>query len=234
MKRDNYMNSPVTYIPSFGLVPEYGFRILWDELEWLNVTDRRREYWTNWWNRDYTYGKGEYARTYKAQKEHWLIGSIADAVQRETGLAYNACFLNGYETGKHALGWHADDDPAIDHKQAIAVVTLYDGEVCPVEFVEARNGSKMLSPTVKGVPGERVLQVMPKEPKTPDNPEVETFSLGNGSLLLMGAGMQQTHLHQVPKATGYATRPRISLTYRRLLFQENMTLLAGLDLIYGV
>ena len=37
-----------------------------------------------------------------------------------------------------------------------------------------------------------------------------------GSLLLMKAGMQATHLHQIPKV-GHAVKPRISLTYRSLV-----------------
>lgn len=39
------------------------------------------------------------------------------------------CFLNMYEDGTDALGWHADDDPSIDHDKPIAVVTLGQGRM---------------------------------------------------------------------------------------------------------
>jgi len=40
--------------------------------------------------------------------------------------------------------------------------------------------------------------------------------LESGSLFLMNAGMQSTHLHRIPKAGFVVKRPRISLTYRGL------------------
>lgn len=43
---------------------------------------------------------------------------------------------------------------------------------------------------------------------TPDK-----LRLGNGSLCLMAAGMQDTHQHRIPKA-GRVVGPRISLTFR--------------------
>ncbi len=46
-----------------------------------------------------------------------------------------------------------------------------------------------------------------------DRTGVEKLKLGNGSLCLMQAGMQQTHLHRIPKA-GFVCGKRISLTFR--------------------
>lgn len=46
-----------------------------------------------------------------------------------------------------------------------------------------------------------------------DNAEVKKLLLKNGSLCLMGVGMQKTHLHRIPKA-GYDAGPRISITLR--------------------
>lgn len=45
--------------------------------------------------------------------------------------------------------------------------------------------------------------------------EIEKLSLEPGSLLLMHAGMQQTHQHRIPKH-GANCGPRISLTFRGL------------------
>lgn len=43
----------------------------------------------------------------------------------------------------------------------------------------------------------------------------EKLVLASGSLLLMHAGMQQTHQHRIPKV-GFRAEPRISLTFRGL------------------
>lgn len=45
--------------------------------------------------------------------------------------------------------------------------------------------------------------------------DVQKLLLASGSLLLMHAGMQQTHQHRIPKA-GFNCAPRISLTFRGL------------------
>jgi alkylated DNA repair dioxygenase AlkB len=41
-----------------------------------------------------------------------------------TGVWFEGCFMNLYENGTDALGWHADDDPKINHEKPIAVVSL--------------------------------------------------------------------------------------------------------------
>jgi alkylated DNA repair dioxygenase AlkB len=186
------INWPVTYIPNFipNTLSVMIFDDLWNNLPWLRVT-RRREYWTNIFDRSYTYGGPEYGRTYEAQPPVALVDEInAQMVEKEyIPIPFEGCFLNGYETKRDALGWHADDDPGIDHSRPIAVVTLYD-------VADAQP---------------RELGVMNKE-----TGEKTRFPLANGSLLLMHPGMQDTHLHCIHKA-GFEARPRISLTYRGLV-----------------
>jgi len=46
-----------------------------------------------------------------------------------------------------------------------------------------------------------------------DTKNVTKLRLGNGSLCLMHAGMQDTHMHRIPKA-GYLCGRRVSMTYR--------------------
>jgi alkylated DNA repair dioxygenase AlkB len=105
--------------------PTLMFDTLWTELRWERRPDApRREYWTNIFDRDYTYGRGEGIRTYASQPTHPLIESIKRRLTTLLGFEYEACFLNGYATGKDALGWHSDDDPNINHERPIAVVTL--------------------------------------------------------------------------------------------------------------
>jgi alkylated DNA repair dioxygenase AlkB len=179
-----------TYIEKF-VEPENIFKSLWDELNWERRADApRREYWINTLNRSYTYGRGVGVRTYFPQETHPLIEKCTDALEKHLGFRFEGCFLNGYESERDALGWHADDDPGIDHAFPIAVISLY-GE--PVNA------------------GLRTIQTKNKETS-----EIESFILGDGSLFLMDAGMQDTHFHRIPKA-GFKVRPRISLTYRKLV-----------------
>ncbi len=43
--------------------------------------------------------------------------------------------------------------------------------------------------------------------------EITKLKLANGSICVMPAGMQDTHLHKIPKA-GFDCGPRVSLTFR--------------------
>lgn len=208
------LNAPVTYIDDYVNDPAEKFLRLWNELNWEDRTARRREYWTNIFNRSYTYGSDESARSYDPQATHPVIEEITDDLEALLGFRYEACFLNGYETGRNALSWHADDDPGIDHSRPIAVVTLYDGPVVPVAVKETKQGL-VISPTKPGH-GARSIQF---KPYGGDKTTVETLSLAQGSLALMLPGMQDTYFHQIPNAGGYVTRPRISLTFRGLRSQ---------------
>jgi alkylated DNA repair dioxygenase AlkB len=212
LNRRTIVSAPVTYFENFVSAPELKFLRLWNELNWEDRTARRREYWANIFDRPYTYGSGEASRQYFPQPTHEVIEEVTDALEAMLGFRYEACFLNGYAVGKNALSWHSDNDPAIDHSRPIAVVSLYDEAVIPVEVKETKNGP-VIAPIKSGDPGARAIQF---KPIGGDKTAVETLSLAQGSLALMAPGMQETHLHQIPNAGGYVTRPRISLTYRGL------------------
>lgn len=183
--------APLTYVPEWtarrlgagrGL-----FETLRSELDWLRVR-RRSEYWTNTFERPYTYGRGVGALTYEPQPPHPVIDEVRVALAEETGVApLEGCFLNLYLDGSDALGMHADDDPGIDHTRPIAVVTLGHG---------------------------RVLRYKAQAPGS----HPTDLYLEPGSLLLMHAGMQQTHFHSIPsiKEAPETIGPRISMTYRGL------------------
>lgn len=51
--------------------------------------------------------------------------------------------------------------------------------------------------------------------KNGDNESIEKLQLGSGSVLVMKAGMQQTHQHRIPKH-GSNCGPRVSFTFRGL------------------
>lgn len=186
----------ITYIADF-MPAEDRFARLWDELAWERRSDApRREYWTNTLQRSYTYGEGRGQRTYLPQASHPAIEAAADRLQAKFGWRYEGCFLNGYEGARDALGWHADDDEGIDHAFPIAVVSLYGpGAASNLRTIQTRSL---------------------------ETGALESYPLADGSLFLMGAGMQATHQHRIPKS-GFQVRPRISLTFRKLVAQRNAT-----------
>jgi len=184
-------DAPVTYVPDFISDSGSLFTLLWDELAWVKHDDRpRREYWQNDYNRPYTYGSGIGARTYEPQPHNVLITQVRDMLAAETGVYYEGCFLNGYDGARQHLGWHADDDPNIDHTKPIAVISI--GEAREIWFRPKVGRDER-------VPGDVRKQML--EP---------------GSLLLMHPGMQDTHEHRIPKSAR-ACLPRISLTFRGLV-----------------
>lgn len=199
---DNGIGVMKNYIANF-IEPEDRFKILWDELAWIKHDDApRREYWVTTLGKSYTYGRGAGQRTYQPQPTHPVIESVTDALEAYLGFRYEGCFLNGYATERDALGWHADDDPGIDHAFPIAVVSLYgDGPKTALRIIQTReieeNAAKLEMAFLQN--------------------STKTYVLDDGSLFLMAAGMQQTHRHRIPKAGFSPVRPRISLTYRKLI-----------------
>lgn len=177
--------APIVYIPNFITNPDDVFEALWDNLDWVHRTPRRREYWTNILNKDYTYGNEISGGSYVAQPSNATVDHVAALLSPVVGFDYEGCFLNGYSESRSGLEWHADISPDIDHTRPIAVVS---------------------------VGGPRAIQFMKKDEHHSEKTEL---ILESGSLLLMNAGMQDTHLHRIPKA-GYEVNPRISLTYRSL------------------
>ena len=200
---------PVTYIP--GIIPENQqgvFDDLLKDLAWEQRPDApRMEYWTNSFGRSYTYGRGKGIRTYESQPSHVLIdvinATVTRAVHRVLGeqfpnLAtmepFEGCFLNCYKGERDHLGWHADDDPGINHDHPIAVVTVGAGRMLQIKRQNGLTG--------------------PDDGTDPA--QVHDFFLEPGSLLLMHPGMQSFWYHRIPKV-GHKVEPRISLTYRALL-----------------
>jgi alkylated DNA repair dioxygenase AlkB len=191
------------YIPNFVSVERAAemFNELWNGLNWERRSDApRREYWTNIFGRDYSYGRGAGLRTYHSQDSHNVIDECTLALMNHAAVLvdFEGCFLNGYEGAHDWLGWHEDDDPGIDHTKPIAIVTLYGGE----------GSSKPRSIQFREKLGE-------VDGKMTYGPVVDQ-PLEQGSLCLMPAGFQSTHQHRIPKA-GFQSKSRISLTFRSLL-----------------
>ena len=121
--------APVIYIPGWvGSDADAYFDCLWNDLAWQRRENApRREYWTNTLERPYTYGRGMGERTYQPQPDHLVIQRVRDRIEREYGCFLEGRFLNGSQNERDSLGWHADDDPGIDHSKPIVVITLGQG-----------------------------------------------------------------------------------------------------------
>ena len=212
------VTAPVVYIPNlFGTkaeANEFG-QNLDEQVEWVQ-RDRapRREAFYCKYPADYTYGSGDFSRTYAANTNiPPLLAKIWEHLERSQGVPYEACFLNKYEHEREHLGWHADDSDIIDDDRPIAVISF--GEERELWFREnvskcyACNGSGRYDNTGSppcgacGGTGRR-------------DTEVEKVLLETGSLCIMVEGMQDTHQHRIPKA-GHKCKTRISLTFRGLV-----------------
>ncbi len=113
------------------------------------------------------------------------------AARGVTGMAFNVCFLNRYDTQHGHLGWHADDSPEMSHDHPIAVVSLG---------------------------AEREIWWKHKTEKGQTPPERRRL-LEHGSVFVMPPGFQRDHLHRIPKAD-HVVGTRISLTFRHYLDKE--------------
>lgn len=167
-------------------------KVLTDELAWLRLKDvPRLEYYVNRLGTDlpYTYGRGLGERTYTPQPSHWIIDSLFETLEKRTGVHYDVCFLNRYLDQRDQLGWHADDSPMVDHDRPIAVISL-------------------------GAERELWWKL-----KIDQENAINKIKLADGSLFVMGAGMQRTHVHRIPKA-GFVCGERISLTFRGYVSKE--------------
>ena len=177
------MLSTIAYTPGFVKSPSEAFEKLWNGLAWeRRGATPRREYYCNDIAVPYTYGTGDFARTYEPAVWTDAILAIRSDVEAALGTKFEVCFLNGYENSRDQLGWHSDDSKEMDDARPIAIVTLgAEREIwfCPID----------------------------------DKSDVTKIVLGNGSMCVMAAGMQDTHMHRIPKA-GFDCGPRISLTFR--------------------
>jgi len=179
------MDAPIVYVPGFIIDPKAAFNELWNELEWERRGLPRREYYCNDFNVDYTYGSALHPNTYSPRPWHKRILAIRRAVETYVEAKMDVCFLNGYETSRDQLGWHSDDSPEMDDERPIVIVTF--GAERDIMFSKKEAGKPV------GV--------------------VERLKLQDGSMCVMKPGMQDTHMHRIPKA-GFECGPRISLTFR--------------------
>ncbi len=174
-----------TYIPKFSL--DFITKLL-AEIPWERRTEVRSECFMSDPIREYTYGKGRGARTYKSIPYHGLVEYYVNHTNSFYKCSFNACFLNRYDNEREHLGWHSDDSPGQDFDHPIAVITFG---------------------------AEREIWWRPKGQKG-EVPADQRQLLESGSIWFMPAGFQQTHEHRIPKHDRPCGE-RVSLTLRKFL-----------------
>ena len=180
------MTVPITLIENFIANPAESFLILDQELAWVRISNTpRSEYYCNDWPEPYFYGTPEHGRAYQVQPYHEEILCIRSQLEAYTNTSFEVCFLNKYTDQRDQLGWHSDNSPEMDDARPIAIVSL-------------------------GVEREIWFKEIGKD-NSPEN--ITKVKLPTGSLCLMAPGMQDTHLHRIPKAS-FQCGARISLTFR--------------------
>lgn len=124
----------------------------------------------------------------RLRPEPWAdaVTSIKRRLFDLTSLSFNSVLLNYYRDGNDSVAWHADDERELGIDPIIASVSLG---------------------------AERDFQLCPKNSSS--RAVKVRLKLRNGSLLVMGKGLQNNWLHQVPKAKSI-TEPRINLTFRNI------------------
>lgn len=88
------MKAPAYLISPFLLASVNGtmFEKLWEELPWKRIDNTpRKEYWANDFGMSYTYGSGNFSRTYEAQPWHPMLKQIQSIILGVTGCLLEGC-----------------------------------------------------------------------------------------------------------------------------------------------
>lgn len=121
--------------------------------------------------------------TYPIAEWHPAVAALGERVANRVGFSPTNCLLNMYPTGRHALGWHADDVEILAPNTGIAIVSL--GAVRPLGLRHAG----------------------------PNGFEYQEILLENGSLLHMSAAMQSRWKHRLPRVTEAGLRISLSFRH---------------------
>lgn len=115
-----------------------------------------------------------------------LVNEIRQRVQSLSAIEFNSVLINHYRNGQDSVAWHADDEPELGPDPIIASISFG---------------------------AERVFQLKNK----PANESAKfQLLLRSGSMLVMGSGLQENWLHQLPKVKDL-NAPRINLTFRNII-----------------
>lgn len=157
----------VKYIKSF--INTELLEIMEKEIPWRDDLFARQELFMSDIDMGYQYIEG--GPVYNSIRFHHLVKEIMNKINYEFGFELDVCFLNYYNNGNKALGWHSDESHPIDHTQPIVVVSI--GSIREISW----------------------------KSKDKTNKEISSILLDDGSLFIMPPGMQQTHLHRISKSS---------------------------------
>ena len=112
-----------------------------------------------------------------------LLADLRNQLQQCLSLPFNSVLLNYYRNGQDSVAWHSDDERELGPDPHIASLSLGASRRFDLKHKHRRELKKL------------------------------SLELGDGSLLLMGSGVQQHWSHQIPKEPA-VTAPRLNLTFR--------------------
>jgi len=112
-----------------------------------------------------------------------LLTEIRRRLERELDLHFNSVLLNYYRDGNDSVAWHSDNEHELGPDPHIASLSFGAPRPFELKHRSERHHGK------------------------------RSLTLGDGSLLLMGSGLQRHWQHQLPKLPGL-DRPRVNLTFR--------------------
>ena len=115
-----------------------------------------------------------------------LVAQIRRRVEGLTDRGFNSVLINYYRDGQDSVAWHADDESELGPEPIIASVSFG---------------------------AERVFQFKRKQANAAGKFQLK---LRSGSVLVMGSGLQENWLHQLPKVKDLKA-PRINLTFRNII-----------------
>jgi alkylated DNA repair dioxygenase AlkB len=111
---------------------------------------------------------------------------IKRLIEQQLDTEFNSVLLNYYRNGQDSVSWHSDDEKELGPDPFIASLSLGVSRRFELKHRHRK-------PTVKF-----------------------KCQLDHGSLLVMGAGLQQNWLHQIPKQKEII-QPRVNLTFRKII-----------------
>jgi alkylated DNA repair dioxygenase AlkB len=188
------ITAPVTYCPGFIENPDIAYEALLAALPWSRYEGSmygkpysvpRDEVWVSPY--PYIYSK----RTYPAY-DVWPpeLLAIKSKVEAAANTKYEAVLLNLYRNEKDSVSSHCDDEPRMSPYHPIASVSLGAERLFRMRTFKDKTGIYRAGGDFR-----------------------EELILGNGSLLIMHAGMQDGWKHEVPKSSE-PCGGRINLTFR--------------------
>ena len=116
---------------------------------------------------------------------HSTVLEIRRRAEELSQCTFNSVLLNLYRDGLDSVAWHADDEAELGDDPVIASVSLG---------------------------ADRPFQLKSRQSQPPEKHQIW---LKNGSILVMGKGIQSRWLHQLPKVKSLK-KTRINLTFRQV------------------